>query len=289
MGAVLFEKGRESLIDGTVDLDTDTIKAALLRLTTADVGIKAITGATNATPIVITATSHGFTAGDLVLIGKVGGNAAANGVHKIASILTNSFELTDPITGANVAGSGAYTTGGYAVCLGLSASGDHFDDFDGALVGTAVTLASKTVTAGVFDAADVTFVAVPTGAEIEAVAVYEDTGAPTTSRMVAINNGYQMVTCSADAATSATTVWVERLAAGIPNSTVLAFSNGQLATLTALANADARSITVSALSGPITAGKRASAPQTGAGFPVTPNGNDIQCNWDAGANRIFKV
>lgn len=47
----------------------------------------------------------------------------------------------------------------------------------GTLVATA-TLASKTVTAGVADAADVTFTAVPTGAACSALAIYQ-TSAPT--------------------------------------------------------------------------------------------------------------
>ncbi|MGH3430516.1 MAG: hypothetical protein ACRD3Q_04415, partial [Terriglobales bacterium] len=101
MSNLLFERGREGFLDGTFDWDTNTFKAALLDLDTTDVGIKAITAATNATPINITSTAHGFTLGDLVLIGKVGGNLAANGVWKIANVTTNAFDLTDPITSTN--------------------------------------------------------------------------------------------------------------------------------------------------------------------------------------------
>ena len=288
MANKLFEKGREGFLDGTLDWDTNTFKAALLDFGTADTGIKAVTGATNATPIVITATSHGFSNGDIVLIGSVGGNLAANGVWAISGVATNTFNLTDPITGSNVVGSGAYTSGGYAVCLGPSASGDNWDDFDGALVGAAVTLTSPTVTAGVADAADATFTAV-TGNSAEAVGIYKDTGTASTSRMVAIIDGRHIVTCAATAASSATSIAVERLVAGIPNGTVLAFSNGQTATLTALASAGDRTLTVSALGGSVTAGSRADAPATGAGLPVTPNGGDITVAFDNGANKIFKL
>jgi hypothetical protein len=52
------------------------------------------------------------------------------------------------------------------------------------VVGTAQTLASKTFTNGVFDAADVTYTAV-TGATVEAVVIYIDTGVAGTSRLVA--------------------------------------------------------------------------------------------------------
>jgi hypothetical protein len=288
MANAVMEKGREGFLDGTLDWDTNTFKAALLDLNTADVGIKAVTGATNATPIVITATAHGFTDGDIVLIGAVGGNLAANGVWKIAGSATNTFNLTDPITAGNAVGSAAYTSGGYAVCLGPSTSGDNLDDFDAAVVGTAQTLTSPTVTAGVADAADVTFSSV-TGATVEAILIYKDTGTASTSRVAALIDGRHIVTCAAQAAASATTVAVERLVAGIPNGTVLTFSNGASATLSALANAGDRTITVTALAAIITAGSRADAPATSSGLPVTPNGGSITITWDNGANRIFKL
>lgn len=157
VGNAIFEKGREGFLDGTLDWDTNTFKAALLDLNTADTGIKAVTGATNATPIVLTVTANGFANGDIVCVGGVGGNLAANGIWKVAAQATNTISLTDPITGSNVVGSGAYTSGGYVVCLGPSAAGDNWDDFDGALVGTAQTLTTPTVTAGVADADDVTY------------------------------------------------------------------------------------------------------------------------------------
>lgn len=52
------------------------------------------------------------------------------------------------------------------------------------VVGTPATLASKTITNGVFDAADVTFTAV-TGASVEALVVYKDTGSAATSPLIA--------------------------------------------------------------------------------------------------------
>jgi LysM repeat protein len=288
MSNVVFEKGREGFLDGTLDWDTNTFKAALVDLDTAEVGVKAITGATNATPIVITATAHGFSNGDIVCIGKVGGNLAANGVWAISGVVANTFNLTDPITVGNVVGSAAYTSGGYAVCLGPSTSGDNWDDFDGCLVGTAQTLTSPTVVQGVADAADVTYTTV-SGATVEAIIIYKDTGTPSTSRVAAFVDGHHIVTCAAQAASSATSVAVERLSAGIPNGTVLTFSNGASATLSALANAGDRTITVSSLAAIITAGSRADSVATGAGLPVTPNGGNIVIAWDNGANKIFKL
>ncbi len=96
------------------------------------------------------------------------------------------------------------------------ANHDFLDDVaSGARVGTAQTLGSKTTTAGVFDAADVTFPSV-SGDQCEAILIYKDTGTEGTSPLIAY----------IDSAT---------------------------------------------------------------GLPVTPNGGDIQIQWDNGSNKIFKL
>lgn len=66
-----------------------------------------ITSSTDATPIVITATAHGFSTGDLVLIFGHTTNVAANGIYKVTRVDANSFSLQDRYTGANIVGSGA--------------------------------------------------------------------------------------------------------------------------------------------------------------------------------------
>lgn len=281
----LFEKGREGFLDGTLDWDTQAFSAALLDLNTADVGVKQIVSSTNATPIVITSTAHGFANGDLVFIDGHATNTAANGFWKIANQAANTFELTNPVSGANAVGNGVGGATGYCVNYGPSTSGDNWDDFDGALVGAKVALGSPTVTAGVADAADTTFTAV-SGATVEAVAIFRDTGTASTSRMVCLITGKHIVT--ADAALAAgTTLVVEPVSAAIPNGTVLAFSSGQSATVNAVVNAGDRAITV--LSTTISSGARALAPATGSGLPVTPNGGNIIVAYDNGANRIFKL
>lgn len=287
MPAYLFTKGRDGVLDGTIDIDTNTLKMAMLDLGTADAGIKAITGATNATPIVVTATSHGFSNGDLVSIIGVAGNAAANGLWTIANVAANTFEITDPVTGTNAAGSGSYTSGGTAVNLGPSASGDNWDDFSAAVVGTPQTLTSIAISSGSVDCADVTFSSV-SGNSVEALAVYKDTGVETTSRMLYYNDGYFIVTATSTAASSATTINVERLIAGIPSGTVLTFSNGQAATLSGAANAGDRTLSVNALSGSVTVGSRAAAPATSSGLPVTPNGGNISITIAGSPNFLFR-
>lgn len=64
-----------------------------------------------------------------------------------------------------------------------SAAHEFFSSISG-VIGTPQTLASKTFTNGVFDAADVAFTAV-TGNTAEALVFYIDTGTPATSRLIA--------------------------------------------------------------------------------------------------------
>ena len=68
-----------------------------------------VTGATNAEPIVISATAHGLVTGDWVEIANVGGNTAANGLWVITKVGDDSFSLDDST------GDGSYTSGGTAV------------------------------------------------------------------------------------------------------------------------------------------------------------------------------
>ena len=67
---------------------------------------QAVTGASNADPIVVDCVGHGFADGDKVTISGVLGNTAANGTHTVANKTADTFELS------GVAGNGAYVSGG---------------------------------------------------------------------------------------------------------------------------------------------------------------------------------
>jgi len=67
---------------------------------------KAITAASNASPIVITSNGHGFAADEPITVQGVEGNTAANGVWLVANPSANTLELFGSI------GNGAYTLGG---------------------------------------------------------------------------------------------------------------------------------------------------------------------------------
>ncbi len=74
--------------------------------TTAAEATKTITGATNATPIVIASTAHGYSTGDRVLIAAVGGNTNANSNWTIAVVDADHYSLNGS------AGNSNYTSGG---------------------------------------------------------------------------------------------------------------------------------------------------------------------------------
>ena len=72
-----------------------------------------VTGATNASPIVITSAGHGLSNGTRVTLSGVGGNTAANSTFAVANVTTNTFEL------AGSTGNGSYTSGGSWHVTGL--------------------------------------------------------------------------------------------------------------------------------------------------------------------------
>jgi hypothetical protein len=271
--------GKMNLGNGTIDFDTDTINIGLLLLdgSLTDVGVKAITAASNATPIVATSASHGFANGDIVVIRGVAGNTAANGTWKVANQATNTFELTTVKDGLNSTGNGAYTSGGCVINLTL---GDDWADVDGAVQATPVALTTKTVAAGgIIDADDPTFSAWTGTAH--AWMIYESGG-----KNLFFNDGKAQVVMAADAASSATTLWVEPVEVDIPTATPMIFSNGVTATTNGAVTAGARSITVTAISGAIAAGHTADVAGTNSGLPVSATGNGLTIQFSNGTYKI---
>lgn len=163
---------------------------------------------------------------------------------------------------------------------------DQYLSTAGTPVATA-TLASKTVTSGVFDAADATFTAVAAGAAIDYAVIYKDTGSAATSPLLYIIDGKFGIVCAAAASSSATSITVDPLLQPLANGSTVVFG-AVTATLTAGASAGARTLTVSALSGGISQGT-AGVPSAQGGLPVTPNGGDLTLAFDSGASKIFSL
>lgn len=173
MSNALYDKARQTFLEGGIAWLTANIKAVLVDVDTYGIAISA---ATNASPISITSATHGLATGDIVNISGVLGNTAANGKWTVTVVSATVFTLNGST------GNAAYTSGGRIVRLSV----DQFlsDIAAGARIATSGNLASKTSTRGVADAGDVTWTAV-TGAQSEAVVVYRDTGTATTSDLIA--------------------------------------------------------------------------------------------------------
>lgn len=74
-------------------------------------------------------------------------------------------------------------TASYTVSIDVD---DFLDDVPGAArIGSAVTLASKTSTLGVADAADISFTGLVAAPSIEALVIFKDTGVEATSALIA--------------------------------------------------------------------------------------------------------
>lgn len=87
---------------------------------------QAITAATNATPIVITANSHGLQTGDDAMISGVMGNTAANGRWVVTRVDANTYSLDGSV------GNGAYTSNtGHFASRGAGAGTSELTRGDG--------------------------------------------------------------------------------------------------------------------------------------------------------------
>lgn len=124
---LLLPNAKQNIFNGTIDLDTNPMYAVALHadlvptmamLTYGDLAIAssgAITGATQANPVVITATAHGRVTGDRVSFAGIVGMTQLNGnTYNITVIDANSYSLQSAVTGVNVDGTAftAYTSGG---------------------------------------------------------------------------------------------------------------------------------------------------------------------------------
>jgi hypothetical protein len=310
MANVLFETGRNALINGTCNwgtgraasagaASTGGIQAMLVTPTVfSGAGIKSVTGATAATPPVITTSaSHGFANGDVVVIGGVTtGNY--NGVWAITAASAAVFSLLDPITGGNVVGNGTFAgANAWVLNLGPSAAGATSNSFTANYVQAGgVFLTGNTESGGIAEASTTTFTAV-SGSQIAGIillACLASSGNPATADIPLAWIDGQMIVTAAAPVSAAAAVPVERLPAAIAAQT-LNFSDGNNVVVTGGGTQFSRSLTTTSATS--TAGARASAAAVGSGLPVTPNGGNIAVTWDTvvlpGAGQvhsgIFKV
>jgi hypothetical protein len=111
-----------------------------------------ITGITQANPVVVTATAHGFSNGDDIDLSDIAGMTELNDRRfTIANVAANTFELTDIDTGANIDGTAytAYESGGEARKAVTAISGlTHLNGKSVAILADGIVQPKQTVVAG---------------------------------------------------------------------------------------------------------------------------------------------
>lgn len=255
-----FPLGKQSalaLASGSGTAPTGTLKMALLRLdgTVSATHANTVTGATAATPIVLTtAIGNGAAVGDKIVVLGVGGTKGANGTYR-ASARDATHVTLQTLNGTNTTGVGAYTSGGFAINLSKM---QYYSDISALVVGTPVALSSPTFTNGVLNngaGAGVVHSNVPAGV-VSAWCVYLDTGTASTSPLIFFSDSKQRIVAAAQAASSATSIITTGVEGTIPNNTVITWSNGIQSTLSAQATAgmDGVTLAVTALGSAIPAG-----------------------------------
>ncbi len=263
--------GRQKILEGSIAFLTDTIKSQLLDLATGGTANKILSSVTGAaSPITCTSASHGFSNGDILITGGIGGNLSANQLCKCANVATNTFDIQTLRNSLAMTGNAAYTSGGYVINL---TKAQWLSDLNASAVAAAVAIASKTSTLGVANAAAWTHAATVVGANaVKAALLYKDTGVAGTSPAMFFMDGKFQVEIDKAASTSDTTLIILPCPGAIPNGTVVYFSNGIAATMTAGASFGDRTLTVSAISGPIANGHTADVTATGANLPSPTGG-----------------
>ena len=276
--ARLFDWGRDGFNTKALGWTSDTQKAMLLDTSLAGTWLKLVTGGvTNASPAVYTSAAHGFSNNDVVVAQNIGGNLSANQTGLATSVAAITLQLTT-LEGQVVAGSAAYTAGGFLLNL---TQAKFVADILGTRVGTDQTVAGTSSSKGVANATSpITWTAVPAGNPVWLVFYDAAGGTDASNRLIAWQDGRVRVITVGDTPATSTTMKIQPLRAELWDGAtgaapVLWFSNGKSATLNAAALMGADSLTVTATANDIPDLQTADVGGFGAGIPVTPGGGSI--------------
>lgn len=289
MSNILFGQGKLNIGSKLMNLAAagDTIKASLLTMSTATGKVALISSSTNASPIVVTTTAaHGYSNGDIVVIGGHTTNTAANGTWQIAGVTSTTFQLTTRLDGVNSTGNGVGGATGWCVDITSAATISDLGGNGGANGnGADVALTGQTLSAfGTFNASAWTWSSL-SATKSSAIALYDSSAS---NDLIAFIDCTYQVYVITQAAASATTIAVARLPVAIASGTTIVFSDGSSATLSAQANVGDTSLTVTALAAIVHRQATADVPTLNAGLPVTPAaGGQLQFTPDTGVNKIF--
>jgi hypothetical protein len=281
MSARLFDHGRDAFNTKLLSWTGDTQKAILLDLTgVSGAYTKAITTVSNASPAVYTCTQT-WANNDLVVALGILGNLSTNQTGLVTSVSGTTFDLTT-LEGQTVAGSGAYTSGGWATNLTQAV---FVSDVLGTRVGTDPTIAGTSSSKGVANATSpITWTTVPAGNPAQAVVFYDAAGgSDSTNRIIAWQDGKVRVITVGDSPSSSTSIKCQPVRAQLwdgatGSAPVLWFNNGFSATLNAAVAQGADSLTVTSTGHDIPDLSTADVLDFGGGLPVTPSGGNIAFN-----------
>lgn len=297
MSNILFGQGKLQLGSAAINLSSagNTIKASLLTMASATGKVALIASSTNATPIVVTTSAaHGYTTGDVVVIGGHATNTAANGTWQVGTTTSTTFQLLTLLDANNSTGNGVGGATGYAVDITTASTISDLGGNGGANAnGTDVSLTGQSISAfGVYNASGVSWTGL-SAVKSYAIALYDSSAS---NDLLAWIDGMYQVYVITTAAASATSIAVARLPVQIASGTTLVFSNGASATLTAQANIGATALAVSSLAAQVTAQSTAdvvtynSSLAITSGLPFTPGaGSGFSVTWDTGVNKIFRI
>jgi hypothetical protein len=285
MSNALFGLGRNGFGTKQFAWNSDTNKAILLSMSVAAGKIALIASSTNASPIALTTTgAHGYGVGDIVVVGGHLTNTAANGTWQCGTgTAGTTINLATKLDNVNSTGNGVGGTTGWVIDLTTAAT---LADISGNGIGTDATLSGESMTLGVANCSAINWTGL-TATKAWAVAIYDSTAS---NDLIAFIDGTYQVYVITQAAASATSIAVARLAAVIPNGSVLNFSDGSQATLTAQANVGDTALTVSALAAIVHRQATADVPTLQCGLPVTPApGGNLTLTPDTGVNKLFAL
>jgi len=88
-----FFNKRKSLSSNTHVFPWPVDCSSILNVRDLRANAKDITGATNASPIVVTSSSHGYSDDDIIVVHDITGNTAANGTWRVVNKAINTLEL----------------------------------------------------------------------------------------------------------------------------------------------------------------------------------------------------
>lgn len=290
MSNILFANGKHNYSTKQISSTADTLKATLLSMSSAAGKIALISSSTNATPIALTTTAaHGYSVGDIIVVGGHATNTAANGTWQCGAGTSGStINLATKLDGNNSTGNGVGGATGWVIDITSAAT---LADISANSIGTDVSLTGVTDTGGIVNASAWTWNGLP-ATKAWAIALYDSSAS---NDLIGFIDGTQQLYVVTQAAATATSIAIQRLNNIILNGTVINFSDGSSATLTAQANVGDTSLTVSSLAAIVhrqATADVATANSSGSssGLPFTPALNGaLTFNPDTGAYKLFSL